>query len=327
MLVRGVAHGTHRYGTGTVPTAGTAVPYGTQHQVGYSTAPTTGYLVVPHHRSECAYTSMCVYTHHLVCNTSSSCVLHHLPLHIGYTCAHTPRYTGAQPPTWHTGRGLYTRVADGDPCMHQTTRSQGVYLGVDSEGAFGGDIRCIGVIMRIVWCVIGVMMIIMCIASHITSHRIHHCTHPDMLLANQPHSGSVHTCYPVSSIPKPYLLQTTRSQVVFWGVILGGPFWGVLSDIRCIGVIMRIVCHHHHDHHHHHHVCRITSHHIGCAPPPTTPDIAVCPTPAREHRFYPRKQGILGAFQGNVHGQKWAYFGVILEWFWGCPQGGRVRCK
>ena len=211
--------------------------------------------------------------------------------------------------------------------MHQTTRSQGVYLGVDPMSAFGGDIRCIGVIMRIVWCVIGVMMIIMCIASHITSHRIHHCTHPDMLLANQPHSGSVHTCYPVSSIPKPYLLQTTRSQGVFWGCILGGPFgWYQMhrSDhahrvvcvimIIIITIIMIIMC--------------VASHHITSdAPPPTTPDIAVCPTPAREHRFYTRKQGILGAFQGNVHGQKWAYFGVILGWFWGCPQGGRVRCK
>ena len=65
----------------------------------------------------------------------------------------------------------------------------------------------------------------------------------------------------------------------------------------------------------------VASHHITSdAPPPTTPDIAVCPTPAREHRFYTRKQGILGAFQGNVHGQKWTYFGVILGWFWGYPQ-------
>ena len=152
-------------------------------------------------------------------------------------------------------------------------------------------------------------------------------THPDIPLHNHPHLGMVHSWYPVSSIPKPYLLQTTRSQGVFWGCILGGPFgWYQMhrSDhahrvvcvimIIIITIIMIIMC--------------VASHHITSdAPPPTTPDIAVCPTPAREHRFYTRKQGILGAFQGNVHGQKWSYFGVILGWFWGYPQGGHVRCK
>ena len=70
------------------------------------------------------------------------------------------------------------------------------------------------------------------------------CTHPDMLLANHTHLGMVHSWYPVSSIPKPYMLQTTHSQGCIWGCILGGPF-GVCRVTyhrmhRCVCIIIII---------------------------------------------------------------------------------------